>query len=79
MTLVGLICVYAASQLGGITVPKLASKIGLFMWGLWMSAVGFQWLATFVSLIMACESFVRFSAETGECQIPSGMVSYNST
>jgi len=70
LTLGSLTATVAIAQLGGIPTPKLGSKLALATWSVWMVSVAFQFCSTLLALVMACESYTVFAAESRECMVP---------
>eukprot|EP00618_Florenciella_parvula_P031713 CAMPEP_0119474370 /NCGR_PEP_ID=MMETSP1344-20130328/5643_1 /TAXON_ID=236787 /ORGANISM="Florenciella parvula, Strain CCMP2471" /LENGTH=621 /DNA_ID=CAMNT_0007507641 /DNA_START=85 /DNA_END=1950 /DNA_ORIENTATION=- len=70
LTLGSLAATVAIAQLGGIPTPKLGSKLALATWSVWMVSVAFQFCSTLLALVMACESYTVFAAESRECMVP---------
>ena len=70
LTLGSLAATVAIAQLGGIPTPKLGSTLALATWSVWMVSVAFQFCSTLLALVMACESYTVFAAESRECMVP---------
>ena len=70
LAMFGLTATVMIAQLGGIPTPKIGSKLSLANWSLWMLAVCVQWFSTFLSLVMAGESYMLFAEESRDCMVP---------